>query len=131
MTVEINPRLAEPKPLSSSADGPLEFAITPGETIMLQVVIERHGEDGEVSFGKEFSGRNLPHGVYVDNIGLNGLLLLSGQSERKIFITADEGVPEQTRMFHLSTDAGGGHATRPVILHVIREKPSSEQASSK
>ncbi len=129
LMVEIQPAPRGAEPLSSSSDGPLEFAITPGETIMLQVVIERHAEEGEVSFGKEFSGRNLPHGVFVDNIGLNGLLLLSGQSEREFFITADDWVPDQTRMFHLSTSAADGHASRPVILHVRRKESMSEQAS--
>ena len=98
--------------------GPLEFEIAPGETIMLRVAVDRRGFDGEVSFGKEDAGRNLPHGLYVDNIGLNGLLLLSGQQEREFFITAAKWVPEQTRVFHLATPNGGGHASRPVVLHV-------------
>ncbi|MCA9077830.1 MAG: hypothetical protein KDA93_22575 [Planctomycetaceae bacterium] len=129
LTVEIQPAPGGAEPLSSSPEGPLEFAITPGETIMLQVEIHRHAEDGVVSLGKETSGRNLPHGLYVDNIGLNGLLLLEGQSKREFFITADTWVPDQTRVFHLSTDAGGGHASRPVILHVRRDQASSERAS--
>ena len=129
LTVEIQPAPGGAEPLSSSPNGPLEFAITPGETIMLQVEIQRHAEDGVVSFGKEFSGRNLPHGVYVDNIGLNGLLLLEGQSKREFFLTADDWVPNQTRLFHLSTDAGGGHASLPVFLHVKRDQASNERAS--
>ena len=102
----------------SSANDLLEFEIVPGETIMLKVRIERNDFTGEVSFGKEDSGRNLPHGVFIDNIGLNGLLLLEGQDEREFFITAADWVPEQSRLFHLRTTAGGGHASQPVMLHV-------------
>ena len=34
------------------------------------------------------------HGVIIDNIGLNGVLLPKGENERQIFITADAWVPE-------------------------------------
>lgn len=108
------------RPLPAADEGPLEFVIHPGETIMLKVEVNRSPFKGEVSFGKEKSGRNLPHGVYVDNIGLNGLLLLDEQNEREFYITAAPWVPEQTRFFHLETNDGGKHATPPVLLHVRR-----------
>ncbi len=60
--------------------------------------------------------------MIIDNIGLNGLLLLDHQDEREIFITADGNTREQARPFHLTTGAGGGHSSRPVILHVRRPK---------
>ena len=66
--------------------------------------LERNGYDGEVKFGTEFAGRNLPHGVYVDNIGLNGVTLLKGDTERTFFLTARKWVPEQSRLFHLRAD---------------------------
>ncbi len=113
------------QPLPSAAGEPLEFEIAPGETIMLKVDTQRNGFDGEISFGKEDAGRNLPFGVYVDNIGLNGLLLLSGQSEREFFVTASKVAAPQSRMFHLTTSAGDTQASRPVILHV---RPRSEVA---
>ena len=87
---------------------------------MLKVKVERNGFKGPISFGNEGSGRNLPFGVIVDNIGLNGLLLLDNQDEREFFITADGNTREQTRQFHLTTAAGGGQSSRPVTLHVRR-----------
>ncbi|HWL07689.1 MAG TPA: c-type cytochrome domain-containing protein [Planctomicrobium sp.] len=105
-------------PLPSSGDGPLEFVIHPGETIMLEVAVERHGFDGVLAFGTDDAGRNLPHGVYVDNIGLNGLLMLENQSVREFYITALDFVPEQTRMFHLKLGSQGQPVSAPVILHV-------------
>jgi WD40 repeat protein len=106
------------RPIPGSPDGPLEFEIHPGQTIMLKVRVERNGQKGQVSLGNEGAGRNLPFGVIVDNIGLNGLLITEAQDERTFFLTADRSVPPQTRPFHLNTAAGGGQSSHPVILHV-------------
>ncbi len=89
---------------------------------MLKVNVERNGFKGGISFGNEGAGRNLPFGVIVDNIGLNGLLLVDNQDEREIFITADSVTREQTRPFHLTTGALGGQSSRPVILHVRKPR---------
>ena len=105
-----------------SSDAPLELEIAPGETISAVVHVERNGDfGGEVPLGKEVCGRNLPHGVIVDNIGLNGLLVVAGEESRTFFLTAAKWVPETERMFHLRTDVGdGGQASRPVLLNVRR-----------
>jgi WD40 repeat protein len=108
------------QPVNKNGTGPLEFVIHPGETIMLKVVAKRGKFTGVIEFGNADSGRNLPHGVYVDNIGLNGLMMLADQSEREFFITASDWVPEQVRMFHLQSKAKNGPATPPVILRVER-----------
>jgi hypothetical protein len=97
---------------------PLVLTIAPGETISARVVIERNGLKGRVSFGSHDSGRNLPHGVYVDNIGLSGLLIVEGQTAREFQITADQWVPEMTRRFHLKTSLEKGIVSQPIILHV-------------
>jgi WD40 repeat protein/mono/diheme cytochrome c family protein len=99
---------------------PLEFVIAPGETITAKVRIERNGFEGRVGFGTADAGRNMPHGVYVDNIGLNGLLIVEDQDERTFFITAAEGVRETSRLFHLRTEEVGNVTTAPVLLHVRR-----------
>lgn len=105
--------------------GPLELTIHPGETI--SAIVRAHRAEGfkdQLPFGKEDSGRNLPFGVFVDNIGLSGLLILQGQDERKFFITAGpEWLPETSRLFHLRTTAAGTQTTRPVLLH-IKKKPA-------
>jgi hypothetical protein len=118
---------AQSATVSYGNDKPLELSIAAGETISAIVKVERRGFDGEISFGNEYSGRNLPHGVYIDNIGLNGLTLLQGENERRFFITAAKWVPETTRPFHLRTDVEGIQTSWPVILHVRR---SHEEASS-
>jgi len=95
-----------------------ELTVTPGTTLKAWLKVERVDHKGLVEFGKEDSGRNLPHGVFVDNIGLNGLMLLDGQTEREVFITTAPWVPEQSRPFYLKSSVGGGITTLPVMLHV-------------
>ncbi len=102
-----------------SEDGVLEFTIRPGETITAIVAAERNGVEGDIQFGKEDAGRNLPFGVYVDNIGLNGLMLQPEESEKRLFITASKVTAPGVRDFHLQTPAGGGHTTQRVRLRVL------------
>jgi WD40 repeat protein len=104
--------------VTDSSKGPVEIFIAPGQTIAATVKLERNGFDGEVKFGTEFAGRNLPHGVYVDNIGLNGVTLLKGDTERTFFLTARKWVPEQSRLFHLRAAEEGNQTSLPVMLHV-------------
>jgi WD domain, G-beta repeat/Planctomycete cytochrome C len=118
LKLQILPAEGGARPVGDRPDGPLEFEIHPGQTIELKVRVERNGHVGQVPLGNEGAGRNLPFGVIVDNIGLNGLLITEKQDERTFFLTADKSVPPQTRQFHLSTTAGGGHSSPPVILHV-------------
>jgi hypothetical protein len=120
LRVSIGPAEGGPRPISPPGREPLEFAIEPGQTITLTARVERNGYRGPVSFGNEGSGRNLPFGVIVDNLGLNGLLVLEDQQERTFFVTADPITPEQVRPFHLTTTAEGGQSSRPVLLHVRR-----------
>ncbi len=118
------------KPVKTPDCGPLEFEIEAGQTIMLKVVVEREGFKGQVPFGNEGAGRNLPFGTIVDNLGLNGLLVPDGQKEREFFVTADRSTPEQTRLFHLTTSASGGVSTRPVRLRITRPKAETARAST-
>ncbi|MFK7778741.1 MAG: hypothetical protein QM501_11605 [Gimesia sp.] len=97
---------------------PLELTIHPGETIAAKVLLLRNGYSGVVGFGREYAGRNLPHGVYIDNIGLNGLLLLDNMNERTFYLTAAPWVPETTRLFHIQSAQEGKQASIPVLLHV-------------
>ena len=100
-----------------------EFVIAPGETITATLSIERRNYAQGVRFLNSPHRMNLPHGVFVDNIGLNGVLIPEGQTERTVFITAARYVPESTRKFITVSDKESGQvATWPAVLHVRREK---------
>ena len=100
---------------------PIEFTIEPGQTITARVKAERVDFKARISFGRETAGRNMPHGVFVDNIGLNGLMIVENESERQFFITAAPWVPEQSREFFLRASDDGGQCSLPAILHVRRK----------
>jgi hypothetical protein len=102
-------------------DGLLELSLTPGQTITAMLRVARaEGFTAEIPFGKEDAGRNLPFGVFVDHIGLNGLLLPEGVNERRFFITAGpDWLPETTRLFHLRAQIPGNPASQPVRLRIV------------
>ncbi len=91
-----------------------------GETVSAKVILDRtEAFNNEVSFGKEDAGRNVTHGVYVDNIGLNGLLALEGQTEREFFITADPVAKLGKRAFFLKAIVADDITTQPIIIDVV------------
>ncbi len=91
-----------------------------GQTVTARVMVTRkEGFNAEISFGKEDAGRNSTHGVYVDNIGLNGLLVRQNESVREFFITADPIAALGKRDFHLRASTDGGVTSHPIILEVL------------
>ncbi|MFM8263599.1 MAG: PPC domain-containing protein, partial [Pirellula sp.] len=92
--------------------------IRPGQTVSAKLVIDRGQLAGDIAFGGDDSGRNLPHGCFVDNIGLNGLLIPAGQSTREVFITAAPIVQPQRRVFHLRGNVDGNPTSLPIELIV-------------
>jgi hypothetical protein len=99
---------------------PAELVIRPGTIITATLKVERNGFEDRIQFAVD----NLPHGVIVDNIGLNGVLIPEGQSERQIFLQAAKWVPETSRMFHAVATNAGNQASPPVLLHVRASKES-------
>lgn len=114
----------DPSVVKGSAGEGLEFSIRPGQTVSARVRAERNDFSGRIELGNEDSGRNLPHGVYVDNIGLNGLLIVEGQSEREFFITASPIAKPCVRRFHLRASVDGTQASLPVTLRVLPVAPA-------
>jgi len=108
---------------SSDAAKPLEITIAPGQTVPVHLKVRRNGHDELVTFTVD----NLPHGVIVDNIGLNGVLIPKDQSEREIFFTAAKWVPETDRLCFAVENQAGRQTSLPVLLHV--RKPISQAAA--
>jgi hypothetical protein len=101
---------------------PFEFTIAPGEIIPAWMVIKRGTEKGALRFDVE----NLPHGVIVDNLGLNGITLLEGQEQGEIFFKAAPWVQTQDRMAFAVSREGGKQASRPFVLHVREKEKKSD-----
>ncbi|HUS35887.1 MAG TPA: c-type cytochrome domain-containing protein [Verrucomicrobiae bacterium] len=108
---------------------PLEFTIRPGQTITARVRATRHDFKDRIELGVEDSNRNLPHGLYIDNIGLNGLLIVEGQTEREFFITATKIAKPSVRTFHLRAKADGNQVSPYALIRIV--PPSSSQTVAK
>ncbi len=100
---------------------PIVLEIRPGQTIQAQVVVQRNDHEGRISFGLADAGRNLPHGLYVDDIGLNGLMITQGKVQQRFFVTAEDWVQPQTRMFHLRANDVGGLTSQAVVIRVLEK----------
>jgi WD40 repeat protein len=116
METPAGPTTADPNAIPT----PYEITIQPGQTITARVRIERNGYEGRVQF--EAINQNLPHGVIIDNVGLNGLMIVEGTTERVFYLTAADWVPDQTRTFYLKSQEEGNQTSWPVIFHV-KKKP--------
>ncbi len=111
---------------------PREITIVPGETVAAWIRVERSGDTNLVNMDVD----NLPHGVIVDNIGLNGVQVRAGEDEREIFLNARPWVEEQDRLIHAvvgsarAADGSAGKQTSfPVLLKV--RKPASASTVSR
>ena len=106
--------------LNLLAAEPQTIKIHRGDTLSLLVKVDRiEGFTKQIPLGKELAGRNLPHGVYVDNIGLNGLLVRENESERQFFVTAVANAELGKRDFFLTGAIDGDVTSRPVQLEVL------------
>jgi hypothetical protein len=98
-----------------------ELVIAPGEIIPAWVVAKRSGANGALRFDVE----NLPHGVIVDNLGLNGITLLEGQDQGEIFLKAAPWVKEQERLAYVICRDAGKQASLPFVLRVKQKAEKS------
>jgi hypothetical protein len=99
-----------------------EVVIAPGTTTTCKLSINRRGFTGSL----EFEVNDLPHGVIVDNIGLNGILIPEGQSEQTVYLTAAPWVAPIDRLFVAVAKGAGGQASLPVWLRVRRAGVSAK-----
>ena len=116
--------------LTASAGSPAVLEIAPGTTVTAELKIVRNDHEGRVSFGSEEALVNTPHGIYVDNIGLNGVLIPEGQTERTIFITAEPWVKPTERWVFIQSDVSENPTSYPILLRVIPRRDLVQQTSS-
>jgi hypothetical protein len=106
---------------------PEKVTIRPGQRIEMKLRVDRSPAfAGRVPFDV----RNLPRGVRVLNIGLNGVLITEKQTERSIFIYAEPWAEPQERTFFAvgkCESANTEHASGPIPL-VIEPPPPAVAA---
>jgi WD40 repeat protein len=109
---------------------PDRVEIRPGQTVEVTLAVER---------AAAFSGRvpidvrNLPHGVRVLNIGLNGVLVTEAQARRTISLYAEPWVGPTRRPFFAvgkAEAAGTEHSSPPIPLVVLPAAPDSRASAS-
>jgi WD40 repeat protein len=75
---------------------PLEITLVPGQTVKAWIRAVRQGNDGLINLDVH----GLPHGVIVDDIGLNGVQIREKENERPIFFRAANWVQDQDKLIH-------------------------------
>ncbi|MEX2113078.1 MAG: pre-peptidase C-terminal domain-containing protein [Pirellulales bacterium] len=114
----------EPKPKLLVRLEPAEITLAPGSSVTAILRVERNGFDGLIKFELE----NLPHGLIVANIGLSGVMMPAGETERQIFIAADSWVAETSRPVFAMADQEANQCSPPVMVHVRNDAPLATAA---
>ncbi len=122
-------------PLPAAAVGMIptaipEITIAPGTEVPAWLRVVRNGDTNLVDMDIE----NLPHGIIVSDIGLNGVQIAAGETERKIFFTCARWVPDTDRLCHVINrsarqNAGEGKPTSSPVLIKVRKAAPERTAS--
>jgi WD40 repeat protein len=133
-----------PAPDLKVAARPERIRIRPGERVEVTFQVERKAPfTGRVPIDV----RNLPHGVRVLNIGLNGVLVTEAQTERTVFLYAEPWVAALERPFFAEgrlevlgkpmgglgapvIDSSRAHSSLPIWLVVEPRAAGSRHASA-
>jgi hypothetical protein len=122
-----------PPPDVSVTAEPTQLAIAPGKSLTVTLHIQRqNGFNGRVPCSVE----NLPPGVRVVNVGLNGVLVTESQSSRTFTLHAEDWAKPITQPFYVvgkvESNSPTMHASAPITLQVAMsgEKQSAAIAHS-
>ncbi len=126
---------ADGKPAGDGKTAPIkpyEITIAPGGTANAWLRVDRRGDNALLGLDVE----NLPHGIIVDNIGLNGVQIRAGENDREISFACASWVPEQDRLCHLvignarndAVKSDGAQTAFPVLLKVRKPVPVAATA---
>ena len=94
-----------------------QVTLQPGGEATIEVSVERRGK-----FGKRvpIDVRNLPYGVRVQDVGLNGVLVTEEESRRKFTLYCEPWVKPQERNFFVVGVVEGGvnSVATPLLLRI-------------
>jgi WD40 repeat protein len=100
---------------------PLEITLAPGQTVKAWIRAVRMGNDGILNLDVH----GLPHGVIVDDIGLNGVQIREKENERPIFFRAANWVKDQDALVHAALssarnehDSAGLQTCFPLLMKI-------------
>jgi len=109
---------------------PLEITLVPGQTVKAWIRAVRQGNDGLLSLDVH----GLPHGVIVDDIGLNGVQIREKENERPIVFRAAKWVQDQDKLCHAALssarnehDSAGLQTSFPLLMKI--RKPAGVAAA--
>lgn len=112
------------QPVMRKGSQPQVITIVPGRLASAFIRVERNGNDGILNFDVH----SLPHGIIVDDIGLNGIQVREKENDREIRFACAKWVPEQERLIHAAVssaraeaDSAGLATSFPVLLRVVKE----------
>ncbi|MGH9405382.1 MAG: hypothetical protein ACRD3D_06040 [Terriglobia bacterium] len=115
-----------PPPDVLVAAQPTEIALAPGHSTTVTVHVTReNGFKGRVPCQVE----NLPPGVTVVNVGLNGVLVHSGENSHTFTLKAENWVQPVTQPIYVvgavESNATTDHASPPVLLKIETEQETA------
>ncbi len=113
---------ANNRPVARTSAEPQIITIKPGEIVSAFIRVARNGSNGILNFDVH----SLPHGVIVDDIGLNGIQVREKESEREIRFACATWVRPQERLIHAAVSSARNEAdsaalatSYPVLLRVV------------
>lgn len=100
---------------------PLEITLVPGQTVKAWLRAVRLKDDGIINLDVH----GLPHGVIIDDIGLNGVQIRAGENERPIVFRAAGWIQDQDTLIHAALssaraehDSAGLQTSFPVLMKI-------------
>ena len=106
-----------PRPSVTVVTGTRSLVLHPGRDTTLELTVTRqNGYSKRVPI----DARNLPFGVRIQNIGLNGILLPEGETTRQVVLHCESWVQPQSRelLFQAQAEGGIANAALPVLLKI-------------
>jgi hypothetical protein len=105
---------------------PRQISIEPGKEATVTLHVERHnGFKGRVPCSVE----NLPPGVRVVNVGLNGVLVTEAQSSRTFTLRAEDWAPPIKQPIYVVATVESNSPTRhpsgPLLIQVAADKQAA------
>jgi hypothetical protein len=98
----------------AAASQSAEIELTPGKMTRALLRVKRSGFKDRITFDVD----NLPFGVIVADIGLNGVLIPPDQSEREIFLQCSPWVGATVRPCFAVAKEAGNPTSAPVSVRV-------------